>query len=509
MIIKIGRLLLGFLGVLILASCNCRLSEEQKEANKEIVGTWKVYTVDVEKDKEYESSLVKFAQKSSGTLTAIVIDLRPSSQVGIDISNISYNDGILNCELPDWGGKKTIFKGKISPDKRTVRELSEDKYPKIWKRVEDVETISLMQQVEALLTSTGNGTYAYAVPDETGDGLLTADLADMGMDRQKISELVNRILHRKYDDIHDLLILKDGKLVLEEYFRANARIHGLLATQIYQNRRHLLASATKSITSILIGIAIKEGFVRDVEVPVFEFFPEYAYLNNQQKEKIRLKHLLQMTAGLQWKQSNDEPRDALGMWNTDDVIRFYLEKPVVAEPGTEFTYSNGICTVLGEIIKKASGMGADKFAEKYLFSPLGISDAEWSRYPDGTLDTDGNLALRPRDLAKIGLLFWNNGRWADKQIVSEEWITESTKKRVRRSESLWYGYQWWQTDFEVQGKTIESFQSWGWGGQYLLVFPALNMVVVSNAGNFEYKSERYLFSMLETHILPAALSSFR
>ena len=506
--IKRGRLLFGSLAVLILASGNCRLSEEQKKANKELVGVWKVYTVDVEKDKEYERSLAKFAQKSNGKLTATIIDLRPSSQVGNDMSNISYNVGILNCELPDWGGKKTIFKGKISPDKRTVRELSEDKYPKIWKRVEDAETISLMQQVEALLTSTGNRTYAYAMPEETGDGLLTADLADVGIDKQEISKLVSRILHQKYDDIHDLLILKDGKLVLEEYFRASGRIHGVLARQMYQNRRHLLASATKSITSILIGIAVKEGFIRDVEVPVFQFFPEYAHLNNQQKEKIRLKHLLEMTAGLEWKQSNDAPGDALEMWNTDDVIRFYLEKPVVAEPGTKFSYSNGISTVLGETIKKASGVGADKFAQQYLFSPLGISDAEWSRYPDGTLDTDGNLALRPRDLAKIGLLFWNNGRWEDKQILFKKWIAESTKKRVRRSESLWYGYQWWQTDFEVQGKTIESFHSWGWGGQYLFVFPELNMIVVSNAGNFEYKSERYLFTMLETHILPAALSSF-
>ena len=503
--IKKGGLLLASLAVVILTSSNCQLSREQKEANKELVGVWKVYTVDVQEDKKYERSLVKFAQKSNGKLTAIIIDLRPSSQVGIDMSNITYDDGILTCELPDWGDKKTIFKGKISEDKRTITQSFEDTYPKIWMRVEDAETISLIQQVESSLESAGKRTYDYTVPDETGDGLLSADMTDTGMDQEKIAELVNRIMRGKYDDIHSLLIIKNGKLVLEEYFRVNGRIYSQFVTEMYRDRIHLLASSTKSITSTLIGIAIKKGFIKDVEAPVFEFFPEYDYLNNEQKGKIRLKHLLTMTAGLEWQQSNEQPRDALGMWNTEDVIKYYLEKPVVAEPGTEFTYSNGISTVLGAIIKNTSGMGADKFAEQYLFSPLGVADSEWSRYPDGTLDTDGSLALRPRDLAKIGLLFLSDGRWADKQILSEEWIRESTKKRVRRSESLWYGYQWWQRDFEIKGKTIESFHSWGWGGQYIFVFPALSMVVVSNAANFEYKSERYLFNMLETHILPAVV----
>lgn len=166
-----------------------------------------------------------------------------------------------------------------------------------------------------------------------------------------------------------MLVVKSGRPVLEEYFRAGGKIHGPVVSDFYRDRQHLLASATKSITSTLIGIAVKEGFIGGAEVPVFEFFPEYAHLKNEQKEKFQLKHMLTMTAGLEWHQSNDHPRDMLGMWETDDVIRYYLEEPVVAEPGTELTYSNGISTVLGAIIKNASGIGADEFSGQYLFTP--------------------------------------------------------------------------------------------------------------------------------------------
>lgn len=354
---------------------------------------------------------------------------------------MSYADGILECELPEWGGGLVTFRGSVSED----------------------------------------GT--------------------------RIAELVSRVLRGTYDEIHDLLIVKDNRLVLEECFRANGRAHGPFLSDAFRDRPHLLASATKSITSILVGIAIAEGFMADVDVPVFDLFPEYAHLREEGKEAILLRHLLTMTAGLERRQSNEDPGDVNGMWQADDVVAYCLAKPVVAEPGTEFTYSNGISTLLGAAVARASGLEADEFAKRYLLGALGIGDFDWARYTDGTVDTDGGLALRPRDLAKVGQVLLNDGRWGDRQVVPRQWIVESTKGRVEHPGRRWYGYQWWRKEFEVEDRLIASYHAWGWGGQYLFVFPDLEMIVVSNAGNFEYRSERHLFGMIESHILPAALSS--
>jgi CubicO group peptidase (beta-lactamase class C family) len=195
------------------------------------------------------------------------------------------------------------------------------------------------------------------------------------------------------------------------------------------------------------------------------------------------------------------------MWSGQDIVRLVLGKPVVAEPGAEFLYSNGISTVLGAIIKRASHMEVAEFAEKYLFAPLDIEDYHLQAYPDGTTDTDGNLALRPRDLTKIGQMFLDNGRYKGAQIVSEEWVQESMVRRVEQPDQRWYGYQWWHMDFEMDGKTIAAIHSSGWGGQYVFIFPELDLIVVAHGANFDDFREEGPFRMLKNYILPAVLSS--
>ena len=177
-----------------------------------------------------------------------------------------------------------------------------------------------------------------------------------------------------------------------------------------------------------------------------------------------------------------------------------------AEPGEEFNYSNGISTVLGAIVEKASQMEVAVFADKYLFTPLGIEDYHLRQYPDGTTDTDGNLALRPLDLAKIGQMVLDGGRFNHTQIVSEEWIRESTERHVQ-DRGLWYGYQWWQMDFKVDGETITAIHNVGFGGQFVFIFPELGLVFVAHGANFDDYKLKGPFRMLETYILPAVLSS--
>jgi CubicO group peptidase (beta-lactamase class C family) len=222
-----------------------------------------------------------------------------------------------------------------------------------------------------------------------------------------------------------------------------------------------------------------------------------------------------MTAGLSWDEwtypSYTDPRnDAAMMASKADFFRYVLERPVATTPGTKFVYNSGISLMLGEIIYKASGLRADKFAERHLFLPLGITNYSWGKAPNGVVNTLGGLALRPRDMAKIGCLFLNGGRWQGKQIVSEKWVKDSTKQQIGVSQlPTWflvdgYGYQWWLGSFHVRGQTIGSYSARGRGGQFIIVYPALQMVAVFTGWNDNELLGQPL-DMLQRYILPAAI----
>jgi len=433
----------------------------------------------------------------------MVVDLSITTQVWVGLEDIDFQDGVLHCVIPEWGRSRTVFDGSMQADRATIRDLSEGEYQQRWERVEDAETIGFFQGLVSSINQDHPAGYVYQPPDRGTDGWESAHLAEVGIDVQLVSDLVDRILQGRYGDIHDILIVKEGKLVLEEYFRLDGRMYGPAVEQEYRDRVHILASATKGVTSLLIGLAIDEGLIESVEAPVYGFFPEYRTITDEQKKRILLKHLLTMTAGLEWDQSRDGDR----MWSGEDIVELVLGKPVVAEPGEEFLYSNGISTVLGAIVERASHMDVAEFSDKYLFTPLGIEDYHWRKYPDGTTDTDGNLGLRPRDLARIGQMVLDNGRYNGAQIVSEEWVRKSTERHVELPGRRWYGYQWGQSDFEVDGKTIAAIAGWGWGGQGVFIFPELALVFVANGANFDDFMMEGPFRMLETHVLPAVLSS--
>jgi CubicO group peptidase (beta-lactamase class C family) len=467
-----------------------------------IVGLWKDCALDGEKTQARR--LIQVSQEADGGLKMTVVDLSITTQVWIGLKSIDFQEGVLHCVIPGWGSSSNTFEGRMQADGTIIRDLSKDKCQWRWERVEDAETLALFQGLVSSFSRQHAVDYVYQPPDGGADGWESAHLAEVGIDVQLVSELVKRILRGRYYNIHDILIVKDGKLVLEEYFRLNGSMYGPAVEREYRDRVHILASSTKSVTSILIGLTIDKGFIESVEAPVYGFFPEHSALTDERKERILLKHFLTMTAGLEWNPDLDIDR----MWSGENIVELVLGKPVVAEPGEKFVYSNGISTVLGVIVEKASHMEVAEFSDKYLFTPLGIENYHWQKYPDGTTDTDGNLALRPRDLAKIGQMVLDGGRYNGVQIVSEEWIRESTERRVQEQPGRqWYGYQWWQTDFNVDGETITAIHSSGWGGQFVFIFPELELVFVAHGANFDEYKEDGPFRMLETYILPAVLSS--
>ena len=347
--------------------------------------------------------------------------------------------------------------------------------------------------------------YVYHVPEETGDGWETSSLDAEGVDVERVKELIRNILNRRFENIHSVLLVKNGKLILEEYFYGYD-----------EDKKHQLRSATKSVTSILVGVAKDQKMIRSVDQKLYEFFPEYEEIDwSVPKNKITLKHVLTMTAGLDWNEwtypDSDARSSIYGMARSDDWIEFVLKRKIVQSPGEIFSYSSGLSLVLGAILKNKTGLYANEYAEKYLFGPLGISKFSWQQGPNGMVYTSGGdrgLWLRPRDMAKIGLLFINKGNWKGQQIVSTEWVNQSTKPHINAffggSE---YGYQWWRGEKAFGNRTIGVFYAAGRGGQYIFVCPSLDLAAVFTSkvyGNPLGVVRPQV--MMADHIIPAIIS---
>ena len=341
--------------------------------------------------------------------------------------------------------------------------------------------------------------YKYEIPEKTDDGWETASLSEADVDPAKINSLILNILNKKFKNIHSVIIIKNGKLILEEYFDG-----------YHMDKIHPIQSDTKSITSILIGIAVDQRIISDLDKKVYEFFQNYKDTKwIDQKYEINIRHALTMTAGLDWDERTyphgDSRNNNTAMNNSIDWIKYILNKNMAQTPGERFNYTSGLSILLGEIIKNTSGLYADGFAERYLFKPLGIAYYEWYKNWDNTIHTGGGLKLKPRDMAKIGHMMLKGGIWHGKRIVSHNWVNESTKARIE-ARGYEYGYQWWCGKTIKNNRIIEAFWAWGHGGQFIFVLPTLDLVVVFTAKHRDNPgSSGRAFNMLSEYIIPAVL----
>lgn len=354
--------------------------------------------------------------------------------------------------------------------------------------------------------------YSYNAPEQTDDGWETAAINDVGIEGEKLTEVVNLINYNLYSEVHSILIVKDGKLVFEEYFNgrefdySGANHHGSIINYD-MDRIHNQASVTKSFTSALVGIAIKNGFISSVDEKVFSYFPEYSAMSSEEKENMTLEHLLAMSSGFEWNEGDypyaDQRNDLIQMWNVADPLRHLMAKPLTSQPGTQFYYNSACTILLGEIVKRASGFNLDMFAQKFLFQPMGITQHQWAYFSNGVVFASGDLQVRPRDMAKLGYLYLNKGNWRGNQILSEEWTQKSSEPYIEVNSFWKYGYQWWLREYNINSQSIDSFSARGWGGQTIIVFPELNTVVVMTGGN--YLTYVPVDEIVQNYILPAVL----
>lgn len=334
--------------------------------------------------------------------------------------------------------------------------------------------------------------YKYEPPKNIPDGIFTGSLQGTGLDSTALVEMVGKIADGTLPNVHSVLILKDGKLVFEEYFYE----YGM-------DTQQQIRSATKSFVSTLIGIAIEKGLIKNIQQPVLSFFPSYAPADlTGNKKKITIENMLNNQSGLA---CNDHdaasPGNESKMYPTGDWIKFVLDLPLVDTPGTKGSYCSGNVMVLSKIIEKVSGKSLYQFAKENLFDPIGAAGYKWNFKTDSSEQNNfGQLFIRPRDMAKFGLLFLNKGKWKNAQVVPENWVKEVLLPHSTIDNTP-YGYLWWHPWLTVNGIRNDATAARGNGGQRIYLRPDLNMVVIITGGN--YNSESGSDKILARYILPA------
>ncbi len=290
-----------------------------------------------------------------------------------------------------------------------------------------------------------------------------------GLDSETLTRIFS-IVKERHIAIHSLQVVRNGVLVLDACFYP-----------FEPNLVHDCASVTKSIMSLLIGIAIDQGCIASVDELVVPGFPDRTILHlTEYKRKLSVRSLLTMSSGYSSDPDHDE--DLLQeMRGSGDWIQFILDKPVESPPDTRFSYCSINFHLLAGIIKNKTGLSPGEFSRRYLFSPLGIREVIWPSDPAGINFGWGDLHLLPADMAKIGYLCLNKGLWGSTRIVSENWISESTQAHVTIDSDEAYGFGWWIRPWPSPG----IYEALGRGGQRIVVWPGRNMVIVFTGGYFE------------------------
>ncbi|OXS76152.1 6-aminohexanoate hydrolase [Lysinibacillus sp. KCTC 33748] len=320
------------------------------------------------------------------------------------------------------------------------------------------------------------------------------------MNNEKLSKL-EQTIKSDYHNINGIIIIKDGHLAYEKYFNGKGSDHC-----------HHIASVTKSVLSALIGIAIDKGYINSVEEKVLDFFPEYMFASDQQKQQITIRHLLTMTVPYPFEDWH-EPLDKL--CQQQDWIKYTLDLMGANGGLGAFKYSTAGAHVLSAILTKSTGKSARAFANEHLFTPLGMKEIPnyemnaygfddlfgknvkgWVHDPNGLSAGGWGLTLTTRDMARFGYLYINNGMWNNNRVLSETWIRESTEINYHN-----YGYLWWLR----QEDGLFTYSAIGDGGNMICCIPKLNMVVAISSEFIMNPRDRW--PLMKEYIISAVINN--
>ncbi|MDB4915656.1 MAG: beta-lactamase, partial [Gemmatimonadetes bacterium] len=346
--------------------------------------------------------------------------------------------------------------------------------------------------------------YRYAEPVRLRDGIDVGDITEAGLDTASIARLMNRVIDGTYPDVHGILVYRGGKLVVEEYFYDYDR-----------TRPHQLRSASKSVVSTLVGIAIDHHALAGDGERVLARLPYTSYDHpDPRKDELILRDLLTMRSGLACDDWNaTSPGNESRVYQSPDWVKFVLDLPMIETPGTHGSYCSGNVAVAGRMVERATGTSLPAFAQKNLFTPLGIraADVRWNyTLASSNAATFAQLYMRPRDMLKLGVLFAHDGMWNGRRVVSHDWIMTSTAKWSTVGDQD-YGYFWWHQWVNANTpdgpRRVDMVAANGNGGQRILLVPSLDLVVVLTGGN--YNSQSPASAIMAKELLPSLLSEHR
>ncbi|MBN1948353.1 MAG: serine hydrolase [Candidatus Cloacimonetes bacterium] len=448
------------LSLILLSSCVAK-------DDKAILGRWEATVKQPDREDTYIFSIECDIWGSLfGNITTYMDgNLLPSTRISkIDFDFPYFSMKIENLTVP------VKYTGEMSADKtRLIGEF-----------------IYVNPHIEsAKLTLIKSGTdqkkveeYSYSIP--VCEEFPCKNVSEAGLDKNLLEDMINSLRHQKYGMINSVLIYKDNTLVLEEYLGGFSR-----------NKLHQMQSVTKSITSLLIGIAIDKGLIGSIDDNITAYIAETEWSTGW--EKVTIRHLLTMTSGVNWENSKTD---------ADLGTAEILGKPIIYEPGSRFEY-NAAMQLLAEILVNASGKSVADFAKENLFLPLGIINYKWGKSADNNYHLcTGALQLTSLDLLKIGILVKQKGRWNNIQIISEHWIEEATSIQVKipRNRDQHYGYLWWQGKVKLRSGRIDSIFAHGMGSQFIFIIPDRDMIIITTGNNFYNHKHLAPFKILRKYI---------
>jgi CubicO group peptidase (beta-lactamase class C family) len=302
-------------------------------------------------------------------------------------------------------------------------------------------------------------------PQEINDGIITSHPSAENIDSIALVKIYENItVDENFWTLKSMLILRNGKLIAENYFKDKNDI----------TNKDLVWSCTKQFVGVLTGIAIDEGMIESIDDPVSKYMPE-EFANHPDKANITIKNMLTMQSGIDYNNDGSSGQtDKLLRQIPDNMTDFILDRPLIIEQGTKFHYNDGNPNLISAMLQKLAKKPTDEWADEVLFSKIGFKNYTWSRYKDGITLGGFGIKTTPRELAKLSIMVANNGEYNNEQIVSSDWITEMTAQKANVENSDYaFGYFWWiNTEKNI-------VQMWGVGGQFVFIVPDKNLIIIT------------------------------
>jgi CubicO group peptidase (beta-lactamase class C family) len=348
-------------------------------------------------------------------------------------------------------------------------------------------------------------------PPDLGDGLpVVSPAAPARLDPRLLAGMGDRIRAGEFQRITSVLVVLDGKLAYEGYWNGASR-----------DTLQQIRSASKTVTGMLVGQAIARGALSGVDAKVFGLFAGRTWKNpDPRKLQITVEDLLTMSSLLECDDNNDvSAGNEERMYVTEDWLGFFLDLPIKGFPswvprpkespyGRSFSYCTAGVFALGRVVERATERTVPDFARETLFAPLGIEKVGWQYSPLGEAQTGGGTTFRSRDLAKLGQLYLDGGRWHGRQVISPEWVRASTAAHAQANEHNTYGYLWWRRDFTAGGRSFPAFYMSGNGGNKVVVVPSGRLVAVITSTFYNSRGmHEQTDKLLTDHILAALPAS--